>query len=240
MRILTLGDSWTFGSESSDPKTCSWPAQIGAKYNVSVTNLARGGSSNQRQVRIGIEELCRDHDYDWLIFPLGPASRLEVLKRGKWHQVWPSSTHATPIDQLFADLWHPWNDVQSTLILLLQFLFFVKSQNVKILITGLSFQSRYYKQELSWIRNYKGDNDFRSLGMPLGDFNIGVKDLHRKLVCLKAMLDLLEQHQPEWCVDVDQVLLQPHRSTVYAPGGHPNDKGYRMLADYFADKIGLS
>lgn len=240
MRILTLGDSWTFGSESSDPKTCSWPARMASKYNVSVTNLARGGSSNQRQIRIGIEELCCDSNYDWLIFPLGPASRLEILKLGKWHQIWPNSPDATPVDQLFTDLWHPWNDVQITLMLVLQFLFFVKSQNVKILITGLSFRPRQYKQELSWIGNYKGDNDFRSLGMPLEDFNIGVKDLHRKLICLKAMLDLLEQHQPEWCVDVDQVLLQPHRSTVYAPGGHPNDKGYCMLADYFAGKIGLS
>jgi hypothetical protein len=124
-------------------------------------------------------------------------------------------------------------------MLTLQFLFFVKSQNVKLLIIGLSFFPRHYKQELSWIRNYKGDNDFRSLGMPLEDFNIGAKDLHRKLVCLKAMMDLLEQHQPEWCMDVDHVLLKPHRSTVYAPFGHPNDKGYCMLADYFAGKIGL-
>ena len=215
---------------------------MASKYNVSVTNLACGGSSNQRQVRIGIEELCRNSDYDWLIFPLGPANRLEVLKRGKWHQVWPNTPalYATPVDKLFHDLWHPWNDVQITVMLALQFLFFVKSQNVRLLITGLSFKPNFYKQELSWIRNYKGDNNFRALGIPLEELDIGVKDLDRKLVCLKAMVDLLEQHQPEWCLDVDQLLLRPHQSTVYAPGCHPNDKGYGMLADYFASKIGLS
>jgi hypothetical protein len=239
MRILTLGDSWTFGAESSDPKTCSWPAQMAAKYSVSVTNLARRGSSNQRQIRFGIEELCCDRDYDWVIFPLAPASRLEVLKRGKWHQVWPNALNPTPVDQLFTDLWHPWNDVQITVMLALQFLFFVKSQNVKILITGLSFKSNQYKQEMSWIRNYKGNNDFRALGMPLEEFDIGIEDLHRKLVCLNAMVTLLDQHQPDWWVDVDDVILQPHQSTVYGPGGHPNDNGYCMLADYFAGKIGL-
>ena len=79
MRILTLGDSWTYGSNEwgLDPAIVSWPAQMSQKYGVDVVNLARGGSGNQRAARIGIEELCRDSNYDYVIFPLAPASRTE-------------------------------------------------------------------------------------------------------------------------------------------------------------------
>ena len=90
MRILTIGDSWTYGLGSSDPSTMSWPAQMGKKYGVDVVNLARPGWSNQRAMRIAAEELCRDSAYDYVIFPLCPAERNEILNVGKWQQLWPA------------------------------------------------------------------------------------------------------------------------------------------------------
>jgi hypothetical protein len=227
MRILTLGDSWTFGSESTDPEIYSWPSQMSRKYQIEVTNLSRGGCSNQRQCRIGIEELCRDNSYDWVIFALGPACRTEVLDKGKWRQVWPNLppwAPATSLDKMYTDLWHSWNDVQLTLLL----------------ATGLSFKPSQYVKEIDWILNYRGDNDFRSLGMPVQEWNIGIKDLHRKLMCLKSILLTVQQHQPDCFADVDDLCLQPHGPDVYASGGHPNDRGYGLLADYFAHKIGLT
>ena len=244
MRILTLGDSWTYGSDSSDPATMSWPAQMARKYNVEVVNLGRGGSSNQRAARIGIEELCRDTNYDWVIFPLAPASRTEILNVGKWHQVWPNHM-IDPLDRMYAELWHPWNDVQQTIMLSFWFIHSVKSLGVPLYMTGLSLHPIQYAHELSWINGYKDNCDFESLGMPLQEFDIGIKDLDRKLKSLRAIHQKNIQEQPEYFNDVietyffDQNIQKKYNYSKNAFTGHPDDAGYLALADYFANKIGL-
>ena len=237
MRILTLGDSWTFGAESSDPATMSWPAQMSRKYNVEVVNLARSGSSNKRAMRIGIEELCRDSKYDAVVLPLGPASRTEVLINGKWRQVWPgANTKGNELDRIYTESWLPWNDVQETIIQTFYFVQAVRSFGIPVYVFGLSLNPYQYINEISWITNYKDDNDFNSLGMPLQDLNIGIKDLDRKLKSLRAIHKKNLEVVPEYLNDI--TTLVPY--TCRAPGGHPNDDGYAMLADYFAEKIGIS
>jgi len=244
MKILTLGDSWTFGSESSDPSAKSWPAQMASLYDVDVVNLGRGGSSNQRAARIGMEELCRDPNYDWVIWGLGPASRTEVLKKGKWQQIWPGR-NGEPLDQIYSEFWHSWNDVQLTMLLTLQFMSFVKMIGAKLFITGLSLFPSNYKNELTWIVDYKKDYNFNALGMPLDEFDIGVEDLHRKLISLQAIHNKILQYQREYLFDVPQdymkspVVEDKFGKAIWAPGGHPNDTGYQILAEYFASKIRL-
>jgi len=242
MRILTLGDSWTYGSESSDPATMSWPAQLARKYKVEVVNLAKGGSSNQRAARIGIEELCRDSNYDYVVFPLAPASRTEILKVGKWHQVWPTN-QKDPVDRIFSECWHPWNDVQTTIMLSFYFIHSVNALGIPLFITGLSLTPSRYAQELSWIMDYKNNNDFASLNMPLTTFNIGIKDLDRKLKSLKAIHLKNLELQSEYLHDVIKSYygtseIQKQYNYKHS-SGHPNDQGYSALADYFAGKIGL-
>jgi hypothetical protein len=244
MRILTLGDSWTHGSESSDPLTKSWPAQLSKKYNVEVVNLARGGSSNHRALRIGIEELSRDCKYDYVIWPLGPASRTEILKTGKWHQIWPGRGESH-LDQVYTEFWHPWNDVQQTILQVLQFSCFVKTLNIPLYVCGLSFLPSTYNLEFSWITDYKGDNDFNSLKIPLKILNIGVSDLHRKLTSLQSMHCMLSAEQSDYCYDVVKQYLNTdstrmhYGNNLFASGGHPNDNGYHALCDFFAKKINL-
>jgi hypothetical protein len=244
MRILTLGDSWTYGLASSDPATMSWPAQLARKYDVEVVNLARGGSSNQRAARIGIEELCRDSSYDYVIFPLAPASRTEILKNGKYYQIWPNSD-TDEHDRLFTKFWHPWNDVQQTIMLAFWFMHSVKALGIPLYMTGLSLYPSQYQNEMHWIQNYKDDNDFRSLNMPLEDFNIGIKDLDRKLKSLRAIHNTNLETQPEYFLDVVKTyLMQPDIEKQYGYQyrtfrGHPDDAGYHALCDYFASKIGL-
>jgi len=243
VRILTLGDNWTYGTESSDPEAMSWPAQLAQKYKVEVVNLAKGGSSNQRAARIGIEELCRDSNYDYVIFPLAPASRTEILKVGKWYQVWPTNP-SNPVDRIFAECWHPWNDVQNTIMSSFYFIHSIQALGIPLFMTGLSLHPSRHAQELSWIMNYKNNNDFNSLNMPLDTFNIGIKDLDRKLKSLKAIHLKNLESQPEYLHDVlESYYLTDEIQTQYNykhNGGHPNDQGYCALADYFADKIGLN
>lgn len=246
MKILTIGDSWTFGSESSNPKTMSWPAQLANKYNVDVTNLAQAGSSNKRQIRICFEELARNSDYDWVIFPLAPASRTELLRSGKWYQIWTNPIQVTsPADEIFLEFYHPWNDVQNVILECFGFINAIENIGPKLYITCLAASPSNYSEEMSWILNYKNDNDFNSLGMPVNEFDIGVADLDRKLKCLKAMHDTNLQSQPDYLLDViEDYLNNDNTRAVYgeqlfASGLHPNDQGYTALADYFANKIGL-
>ena len=245
MKILTLGDSWTYGANECglNPNEISWPVQLSRKYNVEVVNLARGGSSNQRAARIGIEELCRDSNYDYVIFPLAPASRTEVLKLGKYHQVWPKGP--SDLDKIYFDFWHSWNDIQNTIMLSFYFMHSVHALGIPLFITGLSLHPTQYTQELSWIMDYKNNNDFRSLNMPLDDINIGIKDLDRKLKSLKAIHLKNIELQPEYLQDVGEsyfFLQETQKKYCYSCEsfkGHPNDQGYAALADYFAGKIGL-
>jgi len=247
MKILTLGDSWTYGSNECglDPMVISWPAQLSKKYNIEVVNLARGGSSNQRAARIGIEELCRDSNYDYVIFPLAPASRTEILKLGKWNQVWPGRDTLSPIDKIYTDWWHEWNDVQQTIMLSFYFIHSVQALGIPLFMSGLSLYPSQYTKELSWILNYKNDNDFNSLNMPLAELNIGVNDLDRKLKSLKAIHFANLKLQPEYLYDICQFyFLNPDTQQKYSYSytkfkDHPDDVGYLALADYFAGKIGL-
>jgi hypothetical protein len=245
MRILTLGDSWTYGSESSNPSTKSWPSQLGKKYNVEIVNLAREGASNHRALRIGIEELSRDCNYDYVVWGLGPASRTEILKLGKWHQIWPTFKSNNSIDRVYQEFWLPWNDVQYTILQVLQFTSFVKLLNIPLYVCSLSFFANQYRNEFSWITDYNGDNNFESLNMPLQQLNIGVSDLHRKLISLQSMHQLLLAQQPDYTYDVvdrylkDSLTKKCYGDNLFAKGGHPNDNGYHALCDFFAKKLNL-
>lgn len=245
MRILTLGDSWTYGTNSSNPCTMSWPAQLGHKYQIEIVNLARAGSSNQRAARIGIEELCRDSNYDYVIFPLAPASRTEILKVGKWHQVWPNHGSAT-LDKIYADCWHPWNDLQQTIMLCFYFMHSIKSLGIPLYMTGLSLYPSQYAQELSWIMDYKNDNNFNNLKIPEEILTtISTKDFDRKLKSLKAIHLKNLDYQPNYLYDVVKSYFshpktQEHYNYSYDSfKNHPDDQGYAALADYFAKKIAL-
>jgi hypothetical protein len=245
MRILTIGDSWTYGSESSDPARFSWPSQLSTKYNIEVVNLGRGGSSNQRATRIGIEEISRDSNYDWVIWGICPASRTEILKNGKWHQIWPNANSTDALDKIFTEFWHPWNDVQSTLLLIIQFMSFVKMMGPKLIISSLSFVPSHYEEQFKWIIEYKDDNNFAALDMPLQELNIGIKDLDRKLKSLRAIHNIILKDHPDYLYDVGIKYMkspnieQKYGKNIWAPKGHPNDLGYGILCDYFAEKIGL-
>ena len=235
MKILTLGDSWTYGMESSDPATMSWPAQMSEKYNVEVVNLGRNGSSLERACRIGIEELCRNNNYNFVVLPLVPLGRTEVLKNGKWFQVWPrGAKNITNLDRIYTEFWMPWNDIQKMILQTLQFASFVKSIGIPLYMCSLSNYIPKYKAELSWITDYKNNNDFESLGMPLASFNIGISDLDRKLQSLRAIHNHNLGLVPDYITDISY-LTKNH----LAAGRHPNDDGYTILADYFAEKIGL-
>lgn len=243
MKILTIGDSWTYGEESSDPAIMSWPAQMARNHKVKVTNLARSGSSNQRAMRIGLEELCRNNRYDYVIWPLSPAPRTEILKQGKWHQIWPGQG-TSHLDKIYTEFWTPWNDVQTTIMLVLQFSLALKAMNIPLYIAGLSLSPFQYSKEMSWITNYKDDFEFEKLGMPVNGWDIGTLDLDRKLKSLRAMHNTILTIQPDYWFDIIKNYYKlpeiPKKYGYKISKGHPGDLGYYALSEFFADKIGLT
>jgi hypothetical protein len=248
MRILALGGSWVLGAGSSDPATMSWPAQMSRKYGVEVVNLGLSGASNQRITRVGIEELCRDSNYDKVILGLAPGSRNETLNLGKWHQIWPGRvTHVDsgPLDKIYTEMWMPWNDLQNTIMLSFYFMHSLKSMNIPLYMEGCTFNISQYIKELSWIMDYNNDCDFNKLKMPLSELNIGIADLDRKLKSLKAIHLQNLKTQPSYLVESTDFLKLPEVQNKYGFTkkdfvDHPNDAGYLALADYFAGKIGLT
>ena len=206
------------------------------KYDVEVVNLGIGGGSLEQACRYGIEELCCDKNYDFVVLPLVPSARTEVLQNGKWHQMWPNGNNFTvKLYKIYTEFWMPWNDIQKMILQTLQFASFVKSIDIPLYMCSLSNSIHQYNNELRWITDYKNDNDFRSLGIPLSEMNIGIADLDRKLKSLKAIHEQNLKLVPDYITDASY-LTKEHK----APGGHPNDSGYAILADYFAEKIGLS
>lgn len=244
MKILALGDSWTYGEESSDPTTKSWPAQLAHKHSVRVVNLAKPGAGMHQAMRLGIQELSANNDYDWVVLPLPPANRLEILNQGKWHSIWPSY-NLSKLDRVFVELWHPWNDLQSIILACVQFVGFVNLIGAKLLITSLSLRSRMLWSQLNWIKHYANDYDFEKLGMPLTELNDSIENIDHTLRSLRAMHELLLQHQPDYLYDVELNYLMNQQTrdkygTKLMSQLHPNDQGYLALADYFAHKIGLN
>ena len=247
MRVLTLGASWVAGDGASDKNTKSWPAQMAKKYNIEVVNLGVSAIPNNRSMRIGIEELCRDSNYDMVILGLGPASRTEVLNNGKWHRVWPGreSMGLEELDKIYTKMWMPWNDVQSTILLSFYFIHSLKAMDIPLYIEGCTFNVSQYQKELKWIMEYNNDYDFNKLGMPLSELNIGIRDLDRKLKSLKAIHLQNLKLQPCYMLESTDFLNLPEVQKKYGYNvanfkGHPNDAGYEALADYFAGKIGLT
>lgn len=247
MRVLTLGGSWVKGYGASSPEH-TWPGQLQSRYQIDVVNLGQFGSGNSRNMRIALEELARDSSYDYVILGITAPSRQEILINGKYQQIWPNR-NGSELDQMFVEFWHPWNDIQNLILQSFTFINVLKGLSIPLFLQGIPLDTLALQQELSWIENYQDDYDFEKLGMPLEELNIGIKDLDRKLKALRAMHLQNLDNQPKYLHDIDrEYLLLPETQTKHQitqsdvydkKTGHPNDQVYAIIADYFAQHIGL-
>lgn len=88
MRLLTVGDSFTYGEELSDLNN-AWPFLLGKKLGYEVTNLAKPGSGNTRMVRHCVEHI---NDYDIAIVAWSHFARIEMADENGCYDVWPGSS----------------------------------------------------------------------------------------------------------------------------------------------------
>lgn len=94
MKVLTVGDSFTYGQELSDISN-AWPNLLGYE----VTNLAKPGSGNSRMVRTVIEHAV---NYDLIIIAWSHFARTEIADVNGVYDIWPGCNN------IQYDMHSPW------------------------------------------------------------------------------------------------------------------------------------
>ena len=92
MRLLAVGDSFTYGEELAD-MDLAWPSLLGQKLGYEVTNLAKPGSGNTRMVRHCVEQI---NNYDMVVIAWSHFARIEMADEHGFYDLWPgcdSSAH---------------------------------------------------------------------------------------------------------------------------------------------------
>jgi hypothetical protein len=87
MKILALGDSFTYGAELPN-RLCSWPNVLEQQTGCSVRNLGTPGGSNDRFIRQVFEEY---KNYDLIVLCWSHPSRFEVGIDNKLTSVTPTT-----------------------------------------------------------------------------------------------------------------------------------------------------
>ena len=97
MKILAIGDSFTYGSELPDasvvagtganliyehPSELAWPSLLAKQLNGTVNNLGLPGGSNSRIFRLAVSELVKE-EYDLIICAWTHLARIDIMHNGK-------------------------------------------------------------------------------------------------------------------------------------------------------------
>jgi hypothetical protein len=78
-RLFTYGCSFTAGVELKNREQSSWPVLLSKKMDMDLVNRAVGGASNQRNLRVLIQDLAT-HQPDYVIFQLTGEQRMELCR----------------------------------------------------------------------------------------------------------------------------------------------------------------
>ena len=91
MKLLTLGDSFTYGEELSDLNN-AWPYILGQKINYEVTNLGNPASSNDRIIRLLLEHLIENcKQTDLVVIGWSLLGRAELADELGYYDIWPGA-----------------------------------------------------------------------------------------------------------------------------------------------------
>jgi lysophospholipase L1-like esterase len=85
MKLLAVGDSFTYGEELSDINN-AWPFLLGKKLGYEITNLAKPGSGNTRMIRHAVEQI---NNYDLIVIAWSHFARTELADENGFYDIWP-------------------------------------------------------------------------------------------------------------------------------------------------------
>jgi len=87
MKLLAIGDSFTYGDELAD-HSLAWPYLLGKHLGYEVTNLGKPGKSNTYIVRQAIEHA---HEYDLIVIAWSHFARIEFADDHGLYDLWPGN-----------------------------------------------------------------------------------------------------------------------------------------------------
>jgi hypothetical protein len=85
-KLLTLGDSFTYGDELKNPSVSAWPVLIANSLNLELTNLGKPGRGNSQIVRLTVEQV---DNYDMIIIAWTHFDRIEIADEIDVFDIWP-------------------------------------------------------------------------------------------------------------------------------------------------------
>jgi len=88
MKILTVGDSFTFGEELED-RNQAWPFQLGELLDAEVVNMAKPGSGNKRMIRYVIDYVATVERPDLVVVGWSSPGRMEFADEDGFFDLWP-------------------------------------------------------------------------------------------------------------------------------------------------------
>ena len=90
MKLLTVGDSFTYGEELEDLNS-AWPYILGKQLGYEVANLAQPSKSNTYMVRTVVENF---QEYDLIIVAWSHFARMEFSDDLGIYDIWPGNQGA--------------------------------------------------------------------------------------------------------------------------------------------------
>lgn len=78
-KVLCIGCSLTYGEELENPRKNAWPSLLGQLNNWEVHNIGKHRSSNDRIIRVALEELHKQ--YNLVVIAWSQISRFEIFER---------------------------------------------------------------------------------------------------------------------------------------------------------------
>lgn len=207
--ILTIGCSFTFGSELDDRENTAWPYLLAKKLNTTVLNRAEGGASNDYIFRTAIETTV-EQKFDLVVVQWSEPSRMEV-----WHHNRPISVTAHSNWRNIGELsWmqdfykHSYND-----------LFRYRTWYSHVIALQEYFknkQQKYLFCNLAGLQGYYEDSD----------------GYYEELKHLWNNVD--ERYYVGWPVDG---LLEFQGDCPKASGGHPLELGHERISNKIYEHI---
>ena len=87
MKLLTVGDSFTYGEELED-KNLAWPQLLADRLGYEVTNLGRPGAGNNKILRNTLENA---DEHDLVIVSWSHFARIEFADEHGIYDIWPGN-----------------------------------------------------------------------------------------------------------------------------------------------------
>ena len=96
MRVMAVGDSFTYGDELSDINQ-AWPYLLSKKIKYEITNFGKPSAGNTSMVRTVVDEI---KNYDLFIIAWSHFARIEFADEHGVYDTWPGASNLAVTDDI--------------------------------------------------------------------------------------------------------------------------------------------